>query len=519
MAVLSAEEYKLKVLQEVQEKRYKVLKELEDDPFLGYKTIEDAYADYKVTSNVEVLARMLNRENLFISGPAGSGKTTIIKKFMSIVDAESEGTANIALTASTGIASKLINGKTIHSWSGLGINTEPLTDENIKEFLNGENGSFLRGRIYTIKKTDVLIIDEISMLPAYFFSNLNTVLKYAKNNKKPFGGIQIIVTGDFQQLPPVDKDKNLDNRFVFFTDAWKEADFNFCYMDKLHRATDKRLQYVLESISRGKVDDKTRRLINSRMEHNLDSSEKPEFFTTLYTTNKNVDSYNKEQMDLLPEKLQIKKAVEHGAQKKVQKIYKDNNVQKELELKVGAIVMVTTNLSSSVPNGFIGKIVNISRDIVAIISNDGKTHFVGRRNYTLEEDREGVGKDGNIIKYKDVVATVSQFPLRAAWAITVHKSQGQLFNGVYTDLSNCFTKGLGYVALSRVRNLDDLIIKKFSEKAYEIDEKAREITKEVKHGALSGRKEFIKNEAHYVSLLSYSLYRKLEWGDVESNKD
>lgn len=492
-------------LREIEEKRFQIIKELDDNPFLGYKNIADAYDDYKITSNVEVLGRMLNKENLFISGPAGSGKTTIINKFMDIIDAESHGNVNVALTASTGIAAQLIGGQTIHSWSGLGFMTDTFDPKNLNKYIFP--------RLADLRSVDVLIIDEISMLPAYFFSNLNSLLKWAKRNKEPFGGIQLILTGDFQQLPPVDKDKQLNNNYAITTSDWKEANFNYCYMDKLHRATDKKLRYVLESISRGKITEKTRALINTRMSYNIDNEENNKIFTTLYTTNSNVDKFNKEKLDSLPGELIKLRAIERGEHKNIEKIYKNNNVVKDLELKKDAIVMLTTNLSPSLPNGSIGKVTEISKGLVGVKFKNGQNTYIPRQFYKFEQEK--VVFDNKLqkeIKFKEVVASLQQFPLKCAWAITVHKSQGQLFDSVHTDLSNCFTEGLGYVALSRVRSLDDLVITGFSEDAYKINEKARKITTFVKKKAMNDRKLFQENEEEYTSLLGYSIYRQMTWG-------
>lgn len=506
-----AEENKLK---QVAQERYETIKNLDKDPFLGYSKMEEAYQDYKVTSNVEVLGRMLNKENLFISGPAGSGKTTIINKFMKIVDAESDGTVNIALTASTGIAAQLIGGRTIHSWSGLGIMTE--------EFNKKKLPKYVFSRLQDLRTVDVLIIDEISMLPAYFFSNLNKLLKWAKRNDKAFGGVQLILTGDFQQLPPVNKDKNIDNGFAINTSDWEEANFNYCYMDKLHRATDKKLRYVLETISRDKVNEKTRALINSRMEGNA-TLDKDKVYTTLYTTNKNVDKYNQEKLDSLPTPSVYINAHEIGQKKKIEKIYKDNNLKKSIELKKDAVVMLTFNFSSELPNGSIGKVIGFdSNNNPRVKFNSGEIITIYRKEYNLEETKtsytiDAVTSNTKEIKYKEIVATVLQIPLKCAWAITVHKSQGQLFDSVKTDLSNCFASGIGYVALSRVRSLDDLLITGFSEKAYNIDKNARNITNFVKKRSIEGRKEFKKNEEEYTSLLQYSLMRQMNWGNKDKS--
>lgn len=511
---LSKTEQMVEKLREIEAQRYEKLQKFGNDPYINYPTLDDAISDYKFTSQAETLAKLLNRENVFISGPAGSGKTTIINRFIELIDAEYSGNFEIAITASTGIAATLIGGQTIHSWAGMGISSEPFNPKKV--------APMMWSKANNLRYTDVLIIDEISMLPAYLFDNLNKALQFFRRNKKPFGGIQLVVLGDFLQLPPVKgkADSEVNTDFSVYSEAWKEADFTYCYMDKTHRATDKKLKYLLSHIAAGKIDETTKRLIAERSKKTLKPDPK-KTYTTLFTTNNNVDTFNKNELNKNPNKLVTVNAIENGLSKNIEKIYKQQGVLKELHLKVGATVMLTSNIKSPVTgdlyaNGSIGVIETFVLGIPRVRFNDGVVLTIDRKTYNLTEKKTYLDKNKNEVSFEETIASVSQVPLKLGYAITVHKSQGQTFDGVIADLSKCFTPGLGYVALSRVRSLDDLIITDFNNKAYSIDEKSMRINRIVKKFALKSREALLKDKEHYEALLTSNIYRGLYWNPETS---
>lgn len=507
-----------------EDRRFAKMQELAKDPFIGYETLDEALADYRFTSQAEVLARLLNRENVFISGPAGSGKTTIINRFIDLIDAEFSGDFEIAVTASTGIAAILINGQTIHSWAGMGISTEPFNPKKIEPMM--------WNRAKLLKYSDVLIIDEISMLPAYLFEKLDKVLKHFRRNKEPFGGIQLVITGDFLQLPPVrgrDSDEKLNTDYAITTQAWKDANIHHCYMDKTHRAADVKLKYLLSKIANNKVDDVARGLISSRLASKV-QPDPHKTYTTLFTTNNNVDDFNRKELSKNPNRSIFVRAEESGRKENIEKIYKNNGVAKEIELKVGATVMLTSNIRDEVSgelfaNGSIGVIETFLSGVPRVRFNNGLVLSIEKKMYPLSEKRTFINPDSNKeITYDEIVAYVSQVPLKLGYAITVHKSQGQTFDGVIVDLSKCFTPGLGYVALSRVRTIDDLVITNFNDKAYSIDERSRKISQYVKKRALEERQNFLENRSYYEGLLTMGTARKILWdvtnsGRSKMNKD
>ncbi len=505
-------------MKKAEKKRLERLKEIQEDPFIGYETLDGALEEYKLNSQAEVLSRLLNRENVFISGPAGSGKTTIINRFQDIIDAQFHGKFEVVLTASTGIAATLLGGVTIHSWAGLGIDQEPFDPRKIPGQMAARRGE--------LRKADVLVIDEISMLPAYLFTKLDAVLKWARMNNKPFGGVQLILTGDFLQLPPVSRPTDtVDTGYSITTQAWKEANIICCYMDKTHRAADQNLKYLLAAIASGRAKElpKAASLVKSRV-GGRDMMDPDKAYTTLFTTNQNVDKFNEAEL-AKNKNIAVTSKIEFvkGTKEQITKAIKKFGVPEAFTFKVGATVMMTSNMTTAqgdqLANGSIGVVRSVIHGIPRVQFNSGITISVEKKSYS---DKKKVSyKDpltGKEVQYDEVVAEVKQLPLRLGYAITVHRSQGQTLDGVVCDLSKVFTSGLGYVALSRVRNMDDLIITGWNDKAYALDPLSRKIANYVKRQAVKTREEFEAKRAEYEPLLADEYVRIVMWDESESYK-
>lgn len=492
--------------------RRSALQELQADPFVGYGTLEEAFEDCRCTPQAEVLAHLFMRKNVFISGPAGSGKSYLIQRFIKHLDAEYGGKYNVAITASTGAAAQIIGGQTIHSWSGVGTGTEP--------FDRGRLTPMERNAKRRIVDTDILVIDEISMLPSYLFEKLDLLLKHHRRSALPFGGVQIIAMGDFLQLPPVpgrDEDGNyIPTDFAVFTEAWKNADFHYSYMDKSRRATDKRLKYALTHIANDKVTDRVRQLIESRI-GGEEMMQKDKLYAKLFTTNRGVDEYNKRMYDLNANKQRLMRARRstNGAEHH-DTIIKRNGIQEEIPLKNDTVVILTKNLPEyGLVNGSIGVVKKITNEVVVVKFNsrDDDTAIL-RHTYSMEKKFEVLDpEEGETYLLSQPISSVEQFPLKHGYAISVHKSQGQTFDGVMTDLSNIFSSGLGYVALSRVRDLDDLVITGFSPKAYKMDERSLKITQSVKRRAMKSRVESLNKIDEVSAVLNNEMVRGVYWND------
>lgn len=512
-----------------QQERKEFLEEYYNDVFMGYPTFMDAVNDAQITSQVEVMQHLLQRENVFVSGLAGSGKTTVINRFVKFIDAQYDGEVRIAVTASTGIAANLLNGETIHRWAGLGISKDPFNAEEI-DLSMVRKGSSLRN-------TDVLIIDEISMLPAYLFTKLDEALKYFRGNDEPFGGIQLILIGDFLQLPPVPT-KGADSRFVIETDAWKEANIVCCYLDKTHRSKDDRLTNILLQISAGKVSENSKNLIWDR----LNTPPNPhKVYSTLFTTNADVDSFNNAELAKNPnmvENFYMEKnpPISVEERKNFENFVKQMKIPERVELKIGATVMLTKNIKKDAKdiygkptgepmifsNGSLGKVISIGTIIdsgiqyVRVEFNSGETVNVFPQMYeyvvSVQRWNHLKQKTENV---KVVLGTFEQIPLKLGYAITVHKSQGQTFDGVITDLSNIFQPGLGYVALSRVRTLDDLILTGSpNDKIFQVSEKGKRINLVVRNLARKARKELL-SMPNYDTVMTNKFVLDMLWSNIK----
>lgn len=395
-------------------------------------------------------------QNVFLTGPAGSGKTHVLNTYVNYL--KSHG-VDVAVTASTGIAATHIGGQTIHSWSGLGIRGN-LTDYDVEDLL---------GKSYLYKRfarTKVLVIDEISMLHSYRLDLIEWIARSMKRNSQPFGGMQIVVCGDFFQLPPISKgDENNESNgssFAYKAESWKRAKFSVCYIDEQHRQRDKNYLAVLNEIRSGKASKKTIDLLLSRMHADADNPEHKDF-TRLYTHNIDVDTVNKRHLDLIKDKSKNFQMNSRGARNLVDTLKKSCLSPEILELKVGAKVMFTKNHPEGMyVNGSLGTIKQFSSygDPVVLL-NSGVSISVGAQSWNIEEE----GK---------VKAEISQLPLRLAWAITVHKSQGMSLESMEVDLSKSFVKGMGYVALSRVRTLSGIKLLGLNEMALEVDKEILE---------------------------------------------
>lgn len=395
----------------------------------------------------KALAVLKSGKNVFLTGSAGAGKTYVLNQFIQYLK---EAKIPVAVTASTGIAATHMNGMTIHSWSGIGV----------KDVLTPKDLGFLKQKKFIrdkIEKTQVLIIDEISMLHKQQLEMVNTVLKFFKKNSLPFGGIQVVFCGDFFQLPPVGKsgEENKD-KFAFMSQAWLEAGLTVCYINEQHRQADNSLNLILNEIRDGKSSQSTMDTLTSALKNNANFED---VSTKLYTHNLDVDRINLNYLSQLNGASKTFKAVKKGPDKLLEILVKSVLTDQELELKEGTRVMfIKNNYDKGYMNGTIGEVVDFSEDGFPNVKiKNGKIIEAEPEDWSIDDE---TGK---------VLATFSQVPLRLAWAITVHKSQGMTLESAEVDLSKTFEKGQGYVALSRLKDLENLYLKGFNMMSLQID--------------------------------------------------
>lgn len=408
----------------------------------------------------EALEILKTGVNVFLTGEPGAGKTHTINEYVKYL--RSHG-IEPAITASTGIASTHIGGMTIHSWSGIGIK-DKLTREDLRHIKDMP--------LYAkrMRKAKVLIIDEISMLDGRIFSMIDTVCRTVRESIDPFGGLQIVCVGDFFQLPPIarrpvapsedmlwtQRDEPRVPAFAFQSDAWVSLDPAVCYLTEQHRQDDAEFLSVLSAIRSNAIQPKHIHHIESRRRNAAMIDDQKA--TKLYSHNADVDRMNDVALATLPEKLLAFSMAAHGVKGLVEVLKKGCLSPEILNLKIGATVMFTKNHpQGKYVNGTLGTVTDFHKEtrLPVVKTRGGMSIEVEPVEWVIEE--EGVTR-----------AKVRQLPLRLAWAITIHKSQGMSLDAAVMDLSRVFEYGQGYVALSRVRNLAGLTLLGHNRRAFEV---------------------------------------------------
>ena len=441
-------------------------------------------------------------QNVFLTGSAGSGKTYTLNQYINYLRARR---VPVAVTASTGIAATHMNGTTIHSWSGIGIKDE-LSD---RDLTNLSRKQFLADRL---KDTAVLIIDEISMLHAKQLNLVNQVLKHVRKNDAAFGGIQVVVAGDFFQLPPIgSKGESNREKFAFMSEAWLDAKFHICYLSEQHRQVSEAanggldLDDILNQIRRQEVSFEAIAALEATFDQNVDIKR-----TRLYTHNLNVNKINDKELAALDGDMMRFEATSTGDSKLVETLKKTVRTQDDLVLKVGAKVMFIKNNSElGVSNGTMGELIGFaavkiddskdtSDDLIedtaqdAIAKNTKNKAKKDKESKEKPKDEKPTTQKMPVVRLNsgreviaepeewiiedetgDVLASYLQVPLCLAWAITIHKSQGMTLEAAEIDLSRTFELGQGYVALSRLKSLAGLQLLGMNDMSLQLDPLAR----------------------------------------------
>ncbi len=390
----------------------------------------------------EALQILKTGRNVFLTGAAGSGKTHTLREYIGYLR---DLGASFGLSASTGIAATHMGGITVHSWSGIGIN-DYLSKKEVEEI--AEKSHIRRN----IADTDVLIIDEISMLHHYQLDMIDAVVRKVKGVDAPFGGMQVVFSGDFFQLPPVGK-RDTPTLFGYHSKVWQEMDIKICYLDEQHRQNDSDYLKILNSIRNNSVTPEVIETLQSRFNQSIDGFGEP---TKLYSHNKDVDYENELELRGISGKTFEYTMELRGPRKLVEILKKSCLAPEALRIKKGAKVMFVKNkFEAGFVNGTLGIVEDCDREHIKVLTVDGRHIDVEPESWNIEED----GK---------VRASVSQYPLRLAWAITIHKSQGMSLDCAQIDLAHPFEKGMGYVALSRLRSLGGLSLLGLNQKALEV---------------------------------------------------
>ena len=442
----------------------------------------------------QALRIMKTGVNVYLTGSAGSGKTYLLNKYIKYL--ESHGIP-VAVTASTGIAATHMNGMTIHSWSGLGI----------KDHLDERELEKLEERKYLWKRFDkarVLIIDEISMLEGKQLEMVERICRRFKRNDKPFGGLQVILSGDFFQLPPVRKGEDKDGEIIPKSKVWQILNPAVCYLEEQFRQKDDILTGILNKIRSNQIEEGDYQILEKRIGVNI-SAFKP---TKLYTHNADVDLINEKELAEINEQEITFVMTGDGPLNLVEILKKSSIATEVLKMKKGAEIMcIKNNFEMGYVNGSRGKIVDFELDtrypVVELYS--------GQR-VTLKPESWSIEEEGRI------KASIKQIPLRLAWAITIHKSQGMSLDNAEIDLGKTFTYGMGYVALSRVRTLEGIILKSLDKKALLVDPRVLEVDRELKNQSAQNKILFTKLSSQEQQKLENDFILKMG-GEIEISKN
>jgi ATP-dependent exoDNAse (exonuclease V) alpha subunit len=443
----------------------------------------------------KALSILKSGKNIFLTGSAGTGKTYVLNKYIQYLK---ERKIPVSITASTGIAATHLEGTTIHAWSGIGI----------KDSLSLRNLIDLKEKKYlqkNIDKSKVLIIDEISMLHKKQLDLVNEVLQYFKETDKAFGGIQLILCGDFFQLPPIGEYKQSNReKFSFMSKAWLDADLTICYLTDQFRHTDNNLNEILNEIRSGSISENSIEILST---NNEDIEEKG--LTKLYTHNLDVDKINTDHLQSVKGNKKKFKAKIKGNLKLAETVKKSIMAPEILELKIGAKVMfVKNNHEKGYLNGSLGIVLRYNDDGLPVIRLFNGYEITAELEDWRIEDESG-----------KLLVSYQQIPLRLAWAITVHKSQGMTLDNAEMDLSKTFEKGQGYVALSRVKSLKGLKLTGFNNITLEVDRLALKADKRFQELSLKAESENSEAELNRLN----SIFIKRSGGvtnkdEIEENK-
>lgn len=421
------------------------------------------------------LALMEGGRNVFLTGLAGTGKSFVVGEFIG------RAHRGCDITATTGIAAiNLQDGffarsgvpirtSTVYRWAGVGIGPKPgQSDESFWEEINNQMYPSRQAAFNRIERCHTLLIDEISMLPGRMLDYLNFHCKRIRGNSDPFGGIQLIVVGDFLQLPPVSKTGTYD--WAFRSDAWGEAGFRVCSLAKIHRQDEPEFIAALNDFREGRVRGETAAILKRRIAQfpcrNL---------TRLFTHNTQVNKWNSYSLGCIEgEQEHQLLAVEEGPQHEVDYLKKNMITPSDLRVKVGARVMVTRNLAEGnellAANGATGTVRGVmpKSEYIEVDLDGGKSITIRPHEFHFDLLRPDSGK-------------VRQYPLRLAYAMTIHKSQGLSLDSALIDIRAAREPGQAYVALSRLRSLRGLWLKDWFKGVFVSDE-AIEFYREINGG-------------------------------------
>ena len=403
----------------------------------------------------DALNKIVKGYNVFLTGMSGTGKSLIIKLFYD----KYKNSKNIGMTSTTGTSAILIGGTTLHSFLGIGLGKDMVESLYLK----------IKKKSYMLKRwceLDTIIIDEISMLSPELFDKLELLARKLRYNERPFGGIQLILTGDFLQIPCIGTEE-----ICFEAKSWDKCIKYSIYLTEIFRQNDNIFQKCLNEVRIGKLSKESIDILNSRVNKKLTNSSGI-FPTKIYSLNKDVDKENQKELDKLCLNNKDLEFFEYELQFDIlkknlkfvdEKIKKNCIAPQNLQLCLGAQVMLLYNIDLDIglANGSRGVITKFEDDLPVVKFMNGVECPINYQEWIIEENNEKI-------------LSITQIPLKVAYAITVHRSQGLTIDFAELDLSDIFEYGQAYVALSRVKTLEGLSIRNLNIKKIIANKKAVE---------------------------------------------
>jgi len=395
--------------------------------------------------------------SIFLTGKAGTGKTTFLNDFVRRTQKK------YIVVAPTGIAAINAGGVTIHSMFGLPLRTFiPTTDRidsdlgmNIADLL--PHFKYRKDKLKLLRELEIVIIDEVSMLRADVLDMMDFSLRTVRRNQQPFGGVQMLFIGDLYQLPPVVRNEHFLSRyyaspFFFESYALRELPVITLELTTVYRQKDEQFLEILNAIRDGDQRSIDFDKLNARYQPDFEPGE--EAYVYLTSHNRMADAINQKKLAALPGKSHFYKAEVTGN-------FNENQYpnEEELELKAGAQIMFIRNDASSEKRYYNGKLAEVLRldadEITVLIEGDDEEYTLKKE--TWEQKKYSLDAEKNITE--DVLGSFMQYPVRLAWAVTIHKSQGLTFDRLIIDAGKSFASGQVYVALSRCRTLEGIVLK------------------------------------------------------------
>lgn len=385
-------------------------------------------------------------ENVFLTGKAGTGKSTVLRSYL-----EGENPEKTAILASTGAAAVLVGGRTFHSFFGLGI----LEGGPVRTIERALKQPRLRKRL---KEIETVVIDEISMISGETLAVAENIAQQVRGNFQPWGGIRVIAVGDFAQLPPVTRDRPSPD-WAFQHEVWERTAFRSVALSTVHRCPSSEWNDVLNRVREGNCDDVVKEALNARL-HPVDENED---LTRLFGMRQDAENYNRRRLADLAGEPTVYNTEYLGDAMAQDQLRRNCPVPDELTLKMDALVMIRRNdPDGEYVNGSLGH-VRALRDKVVVVEL-----LETGRDVDIEPVKfEMLNADG------DVVATAKNFPLNLAYGTTIHKSQGATLDAVRIRLARLWESGQAYVALSRVRHPDRLFLDGWDPRSIRADESVR----------------------------------------------